>query len=146
MIFLLDLDNTLFDATHRLSLIKGEKKDWEAFFQAAKDDTPMWPTITIARALRGPSNILIAVTGRPERIRGITVEQLTKYRIPVLSLYMRGDKDHRPDYVVKEEVLDKHVIPVYGEIDARYAAFDDSPEVVAMYRRRGILTYDLGRE
>lgn len=144
MNYIFDVDNTLFDAEHRLPLIKGPVKNWDVFFEAAKDDTPIFETINIARALAkaGP-NVLIAVTGRPERIRNLTVEQFVKYRVPINVLQMRPDKDHRPDYVLKEEILDNIILPNYREV---HGAFEDSPEVVAMYRRRGITVYDLGRE
>lgn len=143
MIYLFDIDGTLFNADHRLPLIQGEKKDWNAFFEAAKDDAPIFETITIARALAKAGNILVAVTGRPERIRKLTLDQLLKYRVPMNLLLMRKDTDFRQDYEMKEELLDKVILPTYREVAG---VFEDSPKVVAMYRRRGITVYDLGRE
>lgn len=113
MVFIFDLDGTLFNADHRLPLIQGEKKDWNAFFEAAKDDAPIFETITIARALAKAGNILVAVTGRPEHIRKITLDQLLKYRVPVNLLLMRKDMDYRQDYEMKEELLDKIILPTY---------------------------------
>ena len=140
MTFIFDIDGTLFDASHRLPFIEGPKKDWDAFFAAAKDDAPIFETITIARSLYKAGHVLIAVTGRPERIRELTVEQFQKFRVPMNVLLMRGDKDFRPDYVLKEEHLDKIILPNYGKVDG---VFEDRKQVVDMFRRRGIRVYQV---
>lgn len=38
-----DIDGTLADARHRLHFIEGPSKNWEAFFDAMKDDTVIEP-------------------------------------------------------------------------------------------------------
>jgi hypothetical protein len=41
---------------------------------------------------------------------------------------MRGEKDHRPDEIVKEEIYHKYIEPEYNVV----AIFDDRDKVVKM--------------
>jgi beta-phosphoglucomutase-like phosphatase (HAD superfamily) len=50
------------------------------------------------------------------------------------AIYMRADGDFRQDYVIKEEILDRDILPNYSP----QMAFDDRNRVVEMWRRRGI--------
>lgn len=53
------------------------------------------------------------------------------------QLYMREEKDHRPDQIVKEEMYHKYVEPYYNVI----AVFDDRNKVVDMWRKElGLFT------
>jgi hypothetical protein len=50
------------------------------------------------------------------------------------ALYMRADGDHRPDFQVKGELLDRLI----GDDWNPLMAFDDRDQVVKMWRQRGI--------
>ena len=145
MIYLFDIDGTLTDTSKRLHYISGETKDWAAFYANAAHDTPIWETITIARALHNAGQRIFMSTGRPESTRGLTMAWMSKYRVPVEVLYMRTDNDHREDYVVKSELLDQIILHnppsvLYNSIGG---AFEDRQQVVDMYRSRGLRVYQV---
>ncbi len=48
---------------------------------------------------------LVYLSGRPERLRAVTVEWFAKYEIPPGELLLRNDRDRRPARVVKVEIL-----------------------------------------
>jgi len=86
-------------------------------------------------------------TGRTEKVRGITVEWLQKFRLPTPQrVYMRKDGDHREDNEVKAELLD--------QITSRYSrlvgytiggVFEDRQQVVDMYRARGLRVFQVAK-
>jgi hypothetical protein len=55
--------------------------------------------------------------------------------VPSDRLYMRGDKDNRPDYLVKKDILDR----IRTEFDVIHAV-DDNPSVIALWQENGIST------
>jgi hypothetical protein len=77
---------------------------------------------------------VILVSGRVERTREKTVAWLKESFVHYDALLMRPDGDFRADDVLKEEILDRDILPNYA-VDM---AFDDRDRVVAMWRRRGI--------
>jgi hypothetical protein len=141
MIYLVDIDGTIADLTHRLPLIQKEPADWDAFYMAAGEDKPIWEVITVVRALFDSGQRVIMSSGRSEISRAITVEWLRQYRVPYHGLYMRKANDHREDNVVKSELLnnitsDNPTLTVGG-------AFEDRQQVVDMYRARGLRVFQV---
>src|SRR5580658_10022402 len=136
MIYLVDIDGTVADLTHRLPLIQKEPAEWDNFYLAAGVDEPIWSVITVVRALFDSGQRVLMSSGRSEISRVITVEWLKKYRVPHHGIYMRTASDHREDHVVKSELLDRIIadnptLTVGG-------AFEDRQQVVDMYRARGL--------
>ncbi len=132
--YIVDIDGTLADITHRLHFIEGDTKDWDSFFAACKDDKPIMNMKTIVFCLSAFDDVIF-VSGRPEKSRQDTEAWLNDLGFEEYQLYMRKDGDHREDYKVKEEIL--------AEIQKDYeviAAIDDRKQVVDMWRRHGILT------
>lgn len=131
-IVVVDMDGTLADVRHRLHFIKEPgKKDWKRFFEGQVDDKPFPAIVQRVRALARDHEIVI-VTGRPEQYRGGTETWLKKFNIPVSRIYMRPPGDHRPDYIVKGEILRK-LGPERVSI-----AFEDRRPVCEVYRRAGV--------
>lgn len=130
--FLFDIDGTLADLSHRLPHIQKEPKDWEAFFDACEDDTSIPHVIEIAVALARSYHIVF-VSGRSDRVREATLTWLA-LRGLTGDIYMRKDGDHRPDHVVKHELLDQ----IKGDGYLPVMAFDDRNQVVEMWRARGV--------
>ena len=146
MIYIFDIDGTLADISHRLHFIEQEKPDWDAFYAASGDDSPIWEVITVARALAAAKHVIIMSTGRSEDIRAITNTWLTKYRVPCSGLFMRASKDYREDNVVKGELLDRILAEFVdpsklGRILA--GVFEDRQQVVDMYRARDIRVFQV---
>lgn len=132
--YIFDIDGTLADLTHRLHHIQKQPKDWEKFFAACSGDAPIQHICRLACDLNASSPIVL-VSGRSDRVR---VE--TDYWLKVIggiihsALYMRNDGDHRPDNIVKGELLDKLIADGWKPL----MAFDDRNQVVKMWRERGI--------
>lgn len=139
--YLFDIDGTVADLTHRLHHIQGDGlKDWDSFFAACGDDAPIPHMCELARVLVGynDDNIgkVLFVSGRSEAVRTETLIWLDKYVLytPSQFLYMRPAGDHRPDNIVKRELLARIRADGYEPI----MAFDDRDQVVAMWREAGI--------
>lgn len=131
-----DIDGTLANLDHRLHHVKPKegKVDWDAFFEAAKDDVIIEPIRMLVVALRSRYQIAL-VTGRPEKTKAATKLWLGRECVPYDALYMRPDGDTRADYIVKEEILDK-MLAAGHEVQM---VIDDRQTVVDMWRRRGLV-------
>ena len=144
MIYIFDIDGTLADVSHRLHYITGETKDWDAFFAACGDDKPIFEVITVARALESAGQAIVYSTGRTEKVGGITVEWLQKFRLPTPHrVYMRKDGDHREDNEVKAELYDKIIARFPGAVMG--GVFEDRQQVVDMYRARGLRVFQVAK-
>lgn len=145
-LYIFDLDGTLSDAAHRVSLIKGidHEPDWDAFFVASADDTPILPTIDTMQKLSMMAEVWIW-TGRSDQVRSETLAWLNRHTTfkPVQLdriLRMRAAGDHRPDHVLKAEWLDELSTPDRMRL---VAVFEDRASVVDMWRDRGVTCYQV---
>ena len=134
MAIAVDIDGTLADCGHRLQFIKDLPQDWDRFYEAMGRDKVIEPMASMIKDLYR-SNRIILMTGRPEKYRDMTLEWLIRNYIPFTELLMRPDDDHRPDYVLKSEMLWTAEQMGY-EINL---AIDDKPAVVQMFLQRGIV-------
>jgi predicted secreted acid phosphatase len=132
--YLFDIDGTIADLTHRLHHIEKTPKDWDAFFDSCHKDAPI-PHIVELAALISKHARVIFVSGRSDRCRSETMEWLCKHGLgQSVGLFMRKDGDHRPDNVVKLELLEQIKSRGYEPI----MAFDDRNQVVEMWRANGV--------
>lgn len=142
--YIVDLDGTIADLTHRLHHIQGEKKDWDAFYKGCKNDTPIWDVIKVV-----PYASLLFITGRSTICEKETEAWLAEF-VPHLlgnsKLLMRKEGDHRPDTQVKAELLDnymdKHNLDPSLMIEG---IFEDRSSVVNMWRGRGFTVFQVAR-
>lgn len=140
--YVFDIDGTIADLSHRLHHISEEfddqgmkrKKDWDAFFANASKDAPIPHVIKLARHLAMAGPAIVYVSGRSDQCRRETSDWLGRHELPVGTLYMRKAGDHRPDNLVKGELLDKLQEDGYRPL----MAFDDRDQVVKMWRERGV--------
>ena len=136
-----DLDGTIFDPSHRLHHLDGEK-DWKSFHDAMDNDPTFEPVAELARILHRASisgcgiDAVLLVTARHDdpKYRRMTEEALVLHDIPYHALYMRANDDTRPDHVVKAEILERILDEGYEPI----LAIDDRPSITAMWREHGI--------
>lgn len=143
MDIIFDIDGTLADCSHRLHWIQSKPKNWNAFFAGMALDAPIEPTITIAQSLFNSDNNLIFCTGRPISHYGITQAWLEKHVgdwTLACPLYMRPSGDHRPDYEIKALLAAKMLADGLNP----KVAFEDRQQVVDMWRRSGIICYQVG--
>jgi hypothetical protein len=144
MNYVVDIDGTIADATHRLHFIEGAKKDWNGFFNACGQDAPIQHVIEVIRGLDLRHNI-IYVTGRPERIRVETVRWLKQHHLPynrlnrTPRLHMRADGDYRVDTIAKKELLQS----LQRDGITVDAVFEDRPSVCRVWRSMGIPVFQM---
>ena len=135
-----DVDGTLMDINHRRHYVSGEKKDWKSFFDYMQFDTINDHVFHLAHALYNDGYDIVVVSGRNERHREITEQQLAFGKLEYKILIMRPDDNYEPDHVFKKEILDKMR---EAGIDPQFAV-DDRPTVVRMWRDNGIPVFDVG--
>lgn len=139
---LVDIDGTVANLDHRLSFVTDTTpKDWDTFFRLAVDDIPYENVIDTVLALKTCYVAdLVFVTGRPESIRDATeqwIENIFDLSTAGFKLFMRETNDHRPDVVVKRDILDK----VKGAGFYPVIAFDDRCDICQLWVDNGITTY-----
>ena len=138
MIFIVDLDGTICNLEHRLHF------NWEGFHAACSDDAPIWPVITVVRALAASGHTIAYATGRSTDTAKLSTDWLRKFRLPTPNnMYMRNYGDWREDFVVKSELLDKILAFYEVKPEDLGGAFEDRQQVVKMYRERGVKVFQL---
>ncbi|MHB1954727.1 MAG: phosphatase domain-containing protein [Sulfobacillus sp.] len=134
---IVDIDGTLADISQFLHLLEQHPKNWQEFFSHLSEAKPIQPIIDLIQNLHHGINapLIVYATGRPETYRGVTLDWLNTHNLPISSLYMRKNDDHRPDSIIKREILceikNSGLNPVL--------VIDDRPEVVNMWREEGIV-------
>ena len=129
-----DLDDTLVCTRHRLHYIQCTKPDWMKFHEMMKEDTVIEPAKLVYQALYRLGVMPIICTARPEAVREPTKEFLQGNGLSYYSMFMRANGDNRSSVEVKAEMLNEIKRQQYNVL----MAFEDHPEVVDMYRQRGI--------
>lgn len=136
--YIFDIDGTLANGDHRLHHIKKEPKNWAAYFAACSEDAPIQHVIDICRSIGlsdYPLNFAIVyVSGRSDECRRDTQEWLNRHHLPTGPVYMRQQGDHRPDDILKIELLAHLREDGFEPI----MAFDDRNRVVEAWRAAGV--------
>jgi FMN phosphatase YigB (HAD superfamily) len=133
-----DMDGTLVDVSSIRHHVQGGpqnnyRKDFDAFHRDAVNCPPIdWvKAMAWDRHLQGYHILL--VTARSEKYRSSTSWWVADNNVPSDALYMRPDRDFRPDYEVKKEILDRLLL--------RYDivwAYDDNPNIIRLWSEYGI--------
>ena len=138
---LCDIDGTIAEITHRLSYVKQQPRDWDGFFGAMGDDGPRRNIIEMVLGLARGGHEIVFVSGRPDTYRTVTEQWLWNHlSFGYTTLFMRRAGDHRPDTVVKEEILRTY----FSDLSRIYTVFDDRPSVIQMWREHGLNVVDVG--
>ena len=132
-IVIFDVDGTLANTDHRKHFMECKPKNWVGFFKGCVLDPVHEPIKHLAEDFASLEYIIVVVSGRPIDLCGKETEDwLNKHEIPYDALFMRQGGDHRPDTVVKQEILD--LLP-----KERIAyVVDDRDSVVKMWRSNGL--------
>ena len=130
-LILVDLDGTLFDMEHRVHFLA--EKNYDAFFEAVKDDTPIWWCAELVAAMASRGFRIAFVSGRNEVARAETKRQLEKLGFGEFPLYMRPRYDYREDYLIKADIFDRWFLN-----ENILFVIDDRSQVVKMWRERGL--------
>ena len=145
-IIICDLDGTLCNCEHRVHHVRQSPKNWDAFYAGVWHDSVNEAVLRVLENFMESdywSYELIFSSGRPERCRvdtelwlwGNGFSNETGYPY---TLLMRKDGDYRPDYVVKQRMLDKYI-----DKERVLFAMDDRNQVVDMWRRNGITCFQV---
>lgn len=127
----LDIDGVVADVRHRLSHLEKKPKDWNAFFAAAAEDTPLARGVELAHLLAAEHE-LIYLTGRPIKLRRATETWLRGHGLPPGRLLMRKGGDYRPARETKIEMLRQLSAEAHVHI-----LVDDDAAVVAAAEQAG---------
>lgn len=133
-----DLDGTLYDARKRQAdHLMGDKKDFDAFHKAAKDDPPHEWCLQILQAMKAFGFVTIFTSGRDDSEESDThwwIKRHLNWGNHEYELHMRPKGDYTPDDVMKQKWLEERINPIFDIL----FAIDDRKRVADMWRRMGI--------
>lgn len=134
-LFIFDLDGTLANLDHRISLVKNNigVKDWPKFFENCdKDKVNDW-VADLFRMVKPHGEILI-LSGRSHEALEKTKKWLISNNIMYDYIALRPPKDYRPDEIVKLEMLEEFLRDKDYKVQF---IVDDRQKVVDMWRANG---------
>lgn len=139
-----DIDGVLADCSHRLKYIQGEDKDYDSFYSYDEilKDKPILNLDKILLNIQCAENSDIDIrfiTARNIKSITATAEWLEKYfsiMIEEGDILMRPEKNWRPAYQVKEDLIEKHI-----GFENILFAFDDDDQINEMYKKHGVMCY-----
>jgi phosphoglycolate phosphatase-like HAD superfamily hydrolase len=124
-----DMDGTLVDVSGiRHHIFTPGQKNFDAFHNDAVNCPPHEWVKWQAESYDSDGYHIIQVTARSEKYRPSTSWWLAENQVPSHALYMRPDKDYRPDTEVKREIIDR-ILKRYTIVHA----FDDNPAIVKLW-------------
>lgn len=133
-VIVFDIDGTLANIEHRRAFVATKPKNWKAFNAGIVNDTPHEDIVYLFRMFYHAGHILILCSGRGEEQRQVTESQMHKFGVPFDKMFMRPEKDHRPDDIIKVELLQK----IRREFGEPFLWFDDRTRVVNAIRAEGV--------
>lgn len=128
-----DMDGTLCDVRSIRDYVTGDVKDFPTFHRLSRGCPENKQVTGLLWDAVAAGYTVIVVTARPEQFRDLTQEWLLERSITA-PLYMRKDGDYRPDFEVKDDILDQ-VERDHGTVEH---AVDDNPALVELFERRGV--------
>ena len=134
-----DVDGTLANVDPYLHHVRGSNRDYDAFHEASIGALPNYDVVQMLNDSVADGHHVLIVTSRKEKWRGLTSMWLAINNIRSHSLFMRADDDHRPDYEVKKDILDK----INKQWDVLHAV-DDNPSVIRLWQENAIPTTKIG--
>ena len=102
-------------------------------YEKVADDLPNSNVIRLVQSLREDHEIIF-LSGREDRCRSETETWLVRYLMVSGPLFMRTTGDHRPDYIIKQELFDASIRDHYNVI----CVLDDRDQVIRMWRQMGL--------
>ena len=140
---LIDIDGTIANLDHRLHHIRKKPRDYDSFFAAMSEDTPIKDTLWLIDLLitahyEQGDFVFFICTGRSEDYRKQTEEWLCEHAMRLhnvmYEILMRVPKDFRKDSIIKDEM--RQNIEDQG-FNIRLV-LEDRQQVVDMWRSKGI--------
>jgi hypothetical protein len=131
MVAVVDVDGVVADVRHRLRHVTERPKDWGRFFAGAADDPLLRQGEETVRRLAEVYDI-VYLSGRPERLRGVTERWFREHDLPEGPLVLRPSDDYRPARFFKVQVLRR-----LAESRTVVVLVDDDPRVLDEARAAG---------
>tara|TARA_R100001163_G_C5006316_1_gene153748 strand:- start:36 stop:494 length:459 start_codon:yes stop_codon:yes gene_type:complete len=139
-----DLDGTLALIDKRRALAtKDGKMDWDVFFSAdnIKLDVPNTPVIKMAQMLDSQGFNIVILSGRSKVSYRTTRQWLIQNDVPFDDLHMRPTSDDW--HYMKDSDLKQIWLDTVVDKDDVFAVFDDRQQVVDMWRKNGLTTFQV---
>lgn len=138
---MVDLDGTLCDASHRVHHVQSKPKNWDAFYAGMADDEIISSVASVLHMARLAGLHIVYLTGRPDNYRDTTERWLSDHALlpDDSSLIMRRAGDFRLDDIVKRELYQAEVEPMY---DISFV-LEDRARVVRMWRDLGLACFQV---
>ena len=131
-----DLDNTLYDETHRSQY--RIDKNYDMYFSLCEKDTPIQNVIDILLDYHKKGYEIWLTSGRyePLSMEG-TLNALKRDNIPFDHIKLRGKDNYVPDYILKPAWMAKYI-----GLDRIEAVYDDQERVIEGFRKKGLKVFD----
>ena len=159
-IVIFDLDGTLADITARKELAtkSNGKLDWVVFHDPSniKLDVPNEPVVKMAQMFAENDFNVVIFSGRNDRSFHTTRSWLSRHRVPFQKLIMRPDKflnwgekiasgniATQEMRFMPDEILKKHMLDLFVDINDVFLVVDDRDKVVKMWRDLGLNTFQV---
>lgn len=138
MIYICDLDGTLYDNRHRAHLMPtGDKRNdteaWAQFNGACRGDKPIEEMLFTIKTLIANGEDVRFLTGRGKSAYLPTMDRLhndLELSRTLIKLQMRPMDDHRSVAEFKTDAL-RRLLKTYGA--EKFTCFEDDPEVCAAF-------------
>lgn len=104
---------------------------WDRFFALGDRDQPVQGVVEVVALAKQSGLVILALTGRPDRLRKGTAKWLRRHKIRVDALFMREDDDRRSSAEFKEERIVSKILPHYDVA----MALDDDRDVTQVYEK-----------
>ena len=141
-IVIFDLDGTLalIDKRRDLATKDNGKFDWDVFFDPKNIDldTPNQTVIDMAKMLNSQGHSIWILSGRSDVTHQATKDWLWKHKVSFDKLMMRPKKLH----FTKDSDLKQMWLDAIG-VDNVAMVFDDRNQVVDMWRKNGLTTFQV---
>ena len=128
-----DMDGTLANVSSIRHFVRTKPKDFNRFHAESVNVPPNHDIVGKAQVMCEQGFDIVIVTARREMWRNHTAMWLALNHVPSVALFMRGNKDHRSDVLVKQDIL-KVIRRSWNVVHA----VDDNPSIVALWEREGI--------
>lgn len=136
-----DIDGTVACVSHRRHHVADGNRDWDSFFAAMGEDSPIIPVVELNRMIAGldtdDSPDVVLCSARPDDYREVTEAWLAEHGVCYDRLMLRPSGDTRSDVTVKREML-AALRTLYEGSDPLFVV-DDRQCVVDMWRAEGIV-------
>lgn len=130
-----DVDGTMANVSGIRHYVRGPVKDFEKF-HAESINCPTNPEVVAhMEESRAAGHAIIVVTARRQRWFYHTIIWMNENGIEWDEIFMRGDKDMRPDYEVKSDII-RVIKQKWNPVHA----VDDNPSVIQVWKENGIET------